>query len=264
MSENSGRVWSNGGVLSNYRRLRAFFNFMSHKVEGFPNGLLNRMNFAKPIVDRVVFKPQEMELIKSFVADKKDSQKWGWFIRMLVLMLETGVRISELCKMKINDVEPHSMTWSFRGKGSKLRTVRIPEYVWFMISHLIVDERGLLRTDKEYVFHSRYWKPYNTKKFPLQRVLIEDLHSHFTTDGFRNKFYDFKKELKLNPKVSPHTCRRHFITEMLKNTNGDIPLVAELVGHSSWDMVKLYANSLITTKTQTNLGLFQSQMKKVG
>ena len=43
---------------------------------------------------------------------------------------------------------------------------------------------------------------------------------------------------------------------MLKKTNGDIPLVAQLVGHSSWDMVKLYAQSLVTEKTDTNIGLF--------
>ena len=43
---------------------------------------------------------------------------------------------------------------------------------------------------------------------------------------------------------------------MLKKTKGDIPLVADLVGHSTWDMVKRYAKSVIDEDTITNIGLF--------
>ena len=48
------------------------------------------------------------------------------------------------------------------------------------------------------------------------------------------------KELNINPTMTPHSCRRYFITEMLKKTNGNIPLVAELVGHSDWSQVTIY------------------------
>ena len=63
--------------------------------------------------------------------------------------------------------------------------------------------------------------------------------------------------LELNKKLSPHSCRRFFITEMLKNTNGNIPLVAQLVGHSTWDVVRMYSKSVITEDTKTNLNLKQ-------
>ena len=67
--------------------------------------------------------------------------------------------------------------------------------------------------------------------------------------------------LDCNEELSPHSCRRYFITEMLKKTNGNIPLVAELVGHEDWDMVKHYAKSVITERENTNLGLFDEEDK---
>ena len=45
---------------------------------------------------------------------------------------------------------------------------------------------------------------------------------------------------------------------MLIKSGGNIPQVAELVGHSSWDMVKHYAQSVITDDTETNVGLFNT------
>ena len=174
-------------------------------------------------------------------------------------MMETGVRIRELCNMKINDIEPSTRTWSFKGKGrygGKERIQRLPQYLWDMISYLIVDEKGKLRTDKEYVFHQCFYKPYGVVKWGGKMIKVEDLSKPFTEDGFRNKFYKMVNHLKLTKGLSPHACRRYYITEMLKKTNGDIPLVAQLVGHSSWDMVKLYAQSMITEKTDTNIGLF--------
>ena len=43
---------------------------------------------------------------------------------------------------------------------------------------------------------------------------------------------------------------------MLKKTNGNIPLVAELVGHSDWSQVKRYTKSVLLDKGSTNVGLF--------
>ena len=63
------------------------------------------------------------------------------------------------------------------------------------------------------------------------------------------------KHLELTPKLSPHSTRRFYITEMLKSTNGNIPLVAQLVGHSNWDMVRRYSRSVISEDTKTNLNL---------
>ena len=258
-------VWKDGSVNSAYRRMRGFFNWISTKVDGFPNGILNKMPFTPSKTITKSFNSQEMDKIKKFISDEKDSKLWGWFIPMLCVMLETGCRIKELCNMKINDVEPSTRIWRFKGKGQfggKERIQRLPQYVWDMIEELIVDEDGYLRTDKEYVFHQRFYKPYNLKAQPDKWLFIEDVTTPFTHFGVRNKFKKMRKQLNLTEGLSPHSCRRYYITEMLKKTKGDIPLVADLVGHSTWDMVKRYAKSVIDDETITNIGLFDDTTSK--
>ena len=41
------KKWTDGGVNSNYRRIRAFFNYIGENLEGFPMNLLNRMSIAR-------------------------------------------------------------------------------------------------------------------------------------------------------------------------------------------------------------------------
>ena len=257
-SPRTNRGWSDVSVQSNYRRLRAFLNWISENLEGFPPNILNRMPFTPTPTKMTTFTPQEIEKVKKFIMKENDSKEWGWFIPMFLLMLETGVRISELCNMKINEVEPTRKMWVFKGKGrhgGKTRQQQIPNSVWGMIKDDVVDEDGVLRTDKEYVFHSKWYRPYDVNKYPDLWAYVEDLQSPFTTDGFRNKFYKMVEYLKLNKDLSPHACRRYFITQMLIKTDGNIPKVAQLVGHSSWDMVKRYAQSVISEDEDTNLGL---------
>ena len=64
------------------------------------------------------------------------------------------------------------------------------------------------------------------------------------------------RELKLNMSLSTHDTRRYYITEMLKKTNGNVPLVAQLVGHNTWDVVRLYTKNMIDENQLTNVGLF--------
>ena len=63
------------------------------------------------------------------------------------------------------------------------------------------------------------------------------------------------RELGLDDSFSCHDTRRYFVTKFLKNTNGNIALTAEFVGHSTWDMVKRYAKSMIDDNVQTNLNI---------
>ena len=248
------KVWNNNTVLSEYGRVRGMFNYIGRNYKHFPEGILNGIQFAPYEADVKSFTPTEVDMIKLFIDEEKGSKEWGWFIPMLYLMLETGVRVNELCNMKLSDIEPVNKEWVFKGKGrfgGKERKQRIPNDVWDMMLPLIVDDKGYLRKDKEYVFHKEFYrKSYDTY------YLVKDLTKPMAVDGYRKKFKKMVIQLKLDKKLTPHSCRRYYITEMLMKTNGNIPLVAQLVGHSSWDMVKRYAQSVIPQDADTNVGLF--------
>ena len=213
----TGEGWSGVTVQSNYRRIRGFFNWLSENVEGYPPGFLNRMPFTPTPVKLTTFTPQEIEKVKNFIKENQSDKEWGWFIPMLYLMLETGVRVFELCNMKINDVEPTRRLWMFKGKGKhggKIRSQRIPDKVWGMIKDKVVDKNGVLRIDKEYVFHREFYREYPTKKTGDKYSLVSHLDKAITTDGYRRKFKKMRDYLKLNKDLTPHACRRYFITQI--------------------------------------------------
>jgi len=244
------KLWSNGTVMSEYMRLRGFFNFISKKLKGYPYGFMNKMPFKKGEIKTDTFNPMEINIVKQFIEDEADNPKWSSFIPLLHTMLETGCRISELVKLKIRDLDIDGRRVSVVGKGKKRWMYLKSDSLWNRINPLIFTADGKIRTDKENIFHKSFSVVSYGKYFQK-----EELSNPFSVRMIQNKFKDMIKELKLNH-FTPHDCRRYFITEMLKKTSGDIPLVSELVGHSSWDMVKRYAKSVIDEDKKTNVGLF--------
>jgi integrase len=244
-------LWSNGSVNSQYRRLRAFFNFVSTNLKGYPFGFMNRMPFAKTKIETITFTSTEIKLVKSFMDDEVDNLKWKWFIPILHTLIETGCRVSEVCKLLIRDLDIEERKISVVGKGKKRFLYLKSDSLWNRLEPYIFSANGKIRTDKEYIFHSNRAVASYGKYFEQ-----EDLTKGYSTSGVQHKFKDMVRHLKLNPKLSTHCTRRFYITEMLKKTSGDIPLVAQLVGHNTWDVVRLYTKDLIDENKQVNVGLF--------
>ena len=252
------KKWSDGGVNSNYRRIRAFFNYVGEKVEGFPMNLLNRMSIARTKVVTETFTSMEMDLILQFMEKNKDTEQWSWFIPIFKVLLETGMRVSEVVGMRILDVDVKERKCKIIGKGAKERFVYFKsDSIWEIIKNQIYDEEGKIRTDTEWVFWSKYYQKGSgrvAKKVTWR--LYERKHKPINTSGIQHKAKEMFRELKLNEKLSTHSTRRYFITEMLKKTGGNIPLVAQLVGHNTWDVVRLYTKNVVDESMDLNVGLF--------
>jgi site-specific recombinase XerD len=245
--------WNDTSVNSSYRRIRAFFNFIGEKLEGFPNQLLNKMPIKRTKVKTESFTSMEMEILIQFMLENEDNPKWSWFIPIFKVLLETGMRVSEVVGMKIRDVDIKERKCKIVGKGAKERWIYLrSNSIWKIIEKQIYDEDGKIRTDTDWVFWSSYHQPqYGTWR------LIERKHKPINTSGVQHKTKDMFRELKLSEKLSTHSTRRYFITEMLKKTNGNIPLVAQLVGHNTWDVVRLYTKDVVDEKLDLNVGLFE-------
>ena len=247
------KKWGDGGVNSSYRRLRAFFNFIGENVEGFPHQLLNKMPIKRTKVKTESFTSMEMELIIQFMEENKENPKWLWFIPIFKVLLETGMRVSEVVSMKIRDIDVKERKCKIVGKGKKERWVYLrSNSLWKIIEKQIYDEEGKIRTDTDWVFWSYYHQP----QYGIWR-LVERKHKPINTSGVQHKSKDMFRELRLSDKLTTHSTRRFFITEMLKKTNGNIPLVAQLVGHNTWDVVRLYTKDVVDENMDLNVGLFE-------
>jgi len=256
--------WADGTIHNCYKINRSFFNWVHYMDNSFPDRLLSEIKeIPKPKIVTTSFSEVEFEKLLDFMDTEEDSLSWGWFIPILRLLLVTGVRISEVQSMKINDLSFETIKrvnkegeldskdvikWTMIGKGidgGKQRTIYIDSDTMYKdIMKQIQTPKGKFRIDKEYVFHKKFYKRNKNQWNDTKgTALIEDTSKPYSTSGIGHKFKDMVEYLKLDNKLSPHSCRRFFISHMLKSSGGNIPLVANLVGHESWNMVNHYQNN---------------------
>ena len=238
--------WGNTTINNSYRTIRAFFNWVSDKNHQFERGLYSNLRgIDRPEPDKTSFSNNEIKKVLEFMDRYKEDKKWYWFIPMLRVLLVSGCRISEMVNMKINDLildkENQLIKWEFYGKGNKRRVIYIDgEHTFNEIISLITNEDGTLRTDKDYVFHRQFYKSPNPNQDKMGGGFIERFDLPYSISGVQHKFRKMTKLLKINQSLSPHSCRRFFTMEKLRETNGDLNLVRLLLGHSSLKMVMEY------------------------
>jgi len=147
---------------------------------------------------------------------------------MLATLFSTGMRVSELCSLNRDMVSVSRGELSVRGKGGKVRPVFVSREAG---EHL--DAWLKARADLDPALFIRI--PRN-KKFGLYddlrltpRSVQRIVHGHAVAAGIVGK------------KVSPHTLRHSFATDLLRN-GADIRSVQAMLGHSSVTTTQIYTH----------------------
>lgn len=223
-----------------YSNIREFFNYMESKkyskntisrrvsaIRSFykylaRNGYVNYNPFSLtkgPKKDKLL--PKFLyynELEKLFEAcDLKTFE--GVRDRLLLeILYATGMRIGELEKVKLKDVNLYDNSIKVLGKGNKERIVYFGEY-----AREILDIYLNMRDDNcIYLFISNRSNPLSARE---ARYIIDKL----------------VKKACLNTKVSPHMLRHSFATHLL-NEGCDLLSVQELLGHESLRATQIYTH----------------------
>ena len=138
--------------------------------------------------------------------------------RLIVsLLYSTGLRVSEIVNLKIEDLNLDDKTgWVRRGKGSKDR--------------LFVMSEDIAKELKEY-FNTRGKE--NTYVFSKEKPL--------TTRNIQKIIKGTKQRAKINKKVTPHTLRHSFATHLLEQ-GVDIRIIQTMLGHSSLSTTQVYTH----------------------
>lgn len=143
---------------------------------------------------------------------------------MLELMYATGLRVSELVNLKINDIDLDMAFVRTMGKGSKERIVPIGDYAILFIKEYLLNYRHelLKKENNEYLFLNNRGKRLS-----------------------RQSFYKLVKELAIKKNIktefSPHTLRHSFATHLL-DRGADIVSIKEMLGHSSLSTTQIYTH----------------------
>lgn len=190
-------------------RLTSIYSYMS--FAGYPAKLKVKMpTIQKKTYVENVISEEEFNLFKNrLFADK--NYKWYLVIKMLGY---TGLRVSELQKLKYNDI--YKGIYDVCGKGGKYRRVYIPD----KLVREIIELYGNRNQEEYFVTNER--------------------GKEITTRGITHQIYALGKKYGIRKEVChPHSFRHFFAKQFLKK-NSDISLLADLLGHSSINMTRIY------------------------
>lgn len=147
---------------------------------------------------------------------------------IIITLFDTGIRNSELCDLKMEDLRDTYI--QIIGKGKKTRYLPITPIInKALIRYLRVREgyiKDKVSYQTEYLFLSQKGK----------RLTPEALQHIIRRAGEEAKIRD-------HIRVSPHTCRHYYAQSQLKN-GCDLYTVSKLLGHARIDTTKRYLQSM--------------------
>ncbi|MBK5211696.1 MAG: tyrosine recombinase [Coriobacteriia bacterium] len=142
---------------------------------------------------------------------------------ILELLYASGMRVAELCDLKINDVDFRAGYATVTGKGDKQRVVPIhPFAIGKMTQWLNVGRPCFSKTPSEYLF-------------------LSARGNKLTGDAVRRIVKKRSTEAGIRAHVTPHTLRHTFATDLL-NEGADLRTVQELLGHANLSTTQIYTH----------------------
>lgn len=161
---------------------------------------------------------------------------------LIELLYASGMRVSELLNLTLNDLNIKMGFVKVFGKGNKERMIPINSYVGILL--------------EEYI--NRYRDEFSTKKDAL---LFYNQHGNKLS---REEFYHILQTIvqttSVTKKISPHTFRHTFATHLLEN-GADLRSIQELLGHSDISTTTIYTH-ISTQKIKQEYQQFHPRIKK--
>lgn len=169
-----------------------------------------------------ILSPEEIELLLSVpdVSTKRGARDRA----ILEVLYASGLRVSELCRLKISDVDNHYVR--VFGKGGKERLVPIGKQAIKAIDRYLCFRDGPETSEETALFVSRGGKPMN-------RIAVWK----------QVKLYAARANIR--KRISPHTFRHSFATHLLDN-GADLRVIQEMLGHTNIQSTDRYTRVSLT------------------
>jgi len=206
--------------------LKGFFKylFFEELIENDPTALIEGPKLGRKLPDTLSYH----EIEKLFEAIDQSKPEGGRNRAMLEVLYSSGLRVSELVELKMNNVHTDIGFLRVTGKSNKERLVPIGRDALKYLKIYCDEIRGkpphkpLQKGFEGYVFLNR-----NGRK--LTRVMI------FTI------IKNLAKQIGLNKTISPHTFRHSFATHLIEG-GADLRAVQEMLGHESITTTEIYTH----------------------
>lgn len=148
---------------------------------------------------------------------------------ILELLFSTGLRVSELCSLSIEDVDLSRDEFSIRGKGDKIRVVFVSDAAKDAIRSYLKARKDM--DDAMFIQYGKNQKNAKTDNNDLRltpRSVQRIIKQYATIAGITRK-------------VTPHVMRHSFATDLLSN-GADLRSVQALLGHANIATTQVYTH----------------------
>lgn len=203
--------------------IRSFFHFLvgEGSIRDDPTATLDSLRVKKHLP-----KPISVEQVKRLLAQprKSSGHKATRDRAILDLLYATGMRVSELVSLKVDDANLASASVRCWGKGGKERIIPI--------------HAQAVASLREYLERTR---AHFVKDADEKTLFLNMRGNPLTRQGLWLIFKEYVEEAGLPPDVTPHTLRHSFATHML-DRNADLINVQKLLGHTSISTTEVYTH----------------------
>jgi integrase/recombinase XerC len=141
---------------------------------------------------------------------------------ILELFYSSGLRLSELCSLDMNDLNLPEKMLRVTGKGDRMRDLPIGRQADQAIRNWLLQRNSLPLKDYQAVFVSKHGN----------RISVRNIQA-------RVKHWAAKQGIEVS--VSPHMLRHSFATHLLESS-GELRSVQELLGHANISTTQIYTH----------------------
>ncbi|MGD0597322.1 MAG: tyrosine recombinase XerC [Sedimentisphaerales bacterium] len=218
------KQYSKATIARKLATLRSFYKFLVKRNRVSSNPVVG---IRTPKQEKRLPRFLEYEQIKRLLETPPSDTWLGARDRAIMETLySTGMRVSEVVAINLDDVDFLGEVVHIRGKGKKERICPISSSVLQIVQH---------------------YMEFRNKRAQLNgnfdgKVLFVNKHGkRLSTRSVRRKMDKYLKMAGLDPAISPHTLRHSFATHML-NRGADLRSVQELLGHQSLSTTQIYTH----------------------
>ena len=227
--------------------LKAFFRYLIYEelISSNPFDKIS-VKFREPVIlPRTIPEPIIEDLLSAMYHCRSQSRteyQRNSVLRDIAViesLFATGVRISELCSLRLQQVDLVSFRITIYGKGSKERMIQItnPD-----VKKILLEYYSAFKMD----IASTGW------------FFINRLHQRLSEQSVRSMIVKYLKLAMVDMHITPHMFRHSFATLLLE-ADVDIRYIQKLLGHSSIKTTEIYTsvsmakqNNILMTKHPRN------------
>jgi len=219
-----GQNYTKSTTARKLATLRSFYKFLIRRGQVSVNPL---STIRTPKQEKRLPKCLDLEQVQKLLEAPGDTDILSARDKaMLEVLYSSGIRVSELVELEMQDIDLQEGVLRVRGKGRKDRLTPIGSQA--------------IRAVQRY-FELRQLNHKTGEITATSRVFLNKHGDSLSTRSVRRKLDKYLTMAGLDPGISPHTLRHSFATHLLNN-GADLRSVQELLGHQSLSTTQIYTH----------------------